>query len=326
MITSVSSVLVANTACPSSYSDIDSLNDGEIALFDENKQVITSADDAADAAAVYVGVCRGTMEVVNPSTQELETKAMIEFSHKIEKNRISYVFQAYSAPVQEVLTFDFSSATIVVGHRYVLRIVYKDLYEHPGQFTHTYETIAESDSASDLCDAFAKLINKHPGRRVNVSSASGVLTLTAKEKNDNEGVYPINEYTIVNMEGVVYTTIPGALLSNIPDSVPGLEITKTDGDPGKGYWKQVRDREMRTAGYKGEVMIDAYPATLPKRYVQENGEYDYVIVENYNKYLSPDNQYVKSTPMMTEVYVTSGSLESSAFMTYLKAFVTGTTE
>lgn len=326
MITRVSSVMIANAACPSGYTNNEALNAGEVALFDENKKLITSAADAAAAHSVYVGVCDGSMTVINPQTGAAESKKQISFSNEIQKGKVSYVFQAYSAPTEEKIEFDFSGATIVIGHRYVLRIVYKDMYEHPGQFTHTYEVTASTATAQDLCDAFAKQINKHPGRRVSVSSASNKLTLTALAKDDNEGVYSINEYSTVVMEATIYTTIPGSLLSNIPESVPGLTQTKTAGNPGKGYWKQVRDREMRCMGYKGHVFTDAYPVIEQKRNVVEGNTYDYIIIENDNKYLSPDNQYVKSTPLTTELYVKSGSLESSLFTKCLKAFVTGVTE
>ena len=326
MITRVGSVMIANAACPSGYTNAEALNEGEVALFNENKEVITSAEDAAAATKVFVGVCEGKMNVNNPSTGAVEQKSQILFSNEIQKGHTSYVIQNYAAPVEEKIELDFAAATIVTGHRYVLRIVYKDLYEHPGQFTHTYEVIAQSATAQDLCDAFAKQINKHPNRRVTVTSVSNKLTLTAMPKDDNEGVYSINEYSTVVMEAIIYTTIPGALLSNIPENVPGLEITKTNGNPGKGYWKQVRDREMRNLGYRGHVFIDAYPVIEPKRYVKEGETYDYITIENDNKYLSCDNQYVKSTPLTTEVYVKSGSLASSAFASYLKAFVTGITE
>ena len=327
MITRVDSVMIANAACPASYSTVDALNAGEVALFDENKKILTDGTKSAAANSVYVGVCKGTMKVVNPQTGALEDKKEIEFSNEIQKGKnLNSVMQAYSAPVQEKIEFNMASAEIVIGHRYVLRIVYKDLYEAPGQFTHTYEVSAQTETPQDLCDAFAKQINAHKNRRVSVTSSGNKLTLTALEKDDNEGVYSINEYTVVCMEASIYVTIPGALLSNVPASVPGMTMTKTNGNPGKGYWKQVRDREMRSMGYKGHVFTDAYPVIEQKRNVQEGTTYDYLTIENDNAYLSCDNQYVKSTPLTTEVYVKSGSLSSSQFYKNLKSFISGTAE
>ena len=326
MITRVDTVLVANAACPPSYSTNEALNAGEVALFDENKNVIADGEAAIAANAVYIGVCKGTMKVVNPSTGALEDKKQIEFSNKIQKNKkVNCVLQTYVAPTQDTIKIDLTNAALVIGHRYVIRIIYKDIYEHVGQFTHTYEAIAKTTTASDLVNEFVKIINNHPGRRV-TASATGTnnsITLTALEKDDNEGLYSINDYSTVSMEAVFYYTIPGALLSNVPTTVTGATITKTQGTPGKGYWKQVRDREKYNAGYKGHIFIDAYPMIIQKHVVKEGETYDYLTIENDNDYLSPDNQYVKSTPLTTELYVKSGSLSASRFYKNLKSFISG---
>lgn len=324
MITRVNTVLVANATCPSSFTAVESLTEGQAALFNENKQIIKSEAEAAAANALYIGVCQGTMKVVNPTSGALEDKKMIEYSNKIEKSSyLNYTVNNYEAPAAESIEINLASATIVAGHRYVLRIVYKDLYEAPGQFTHTYEVIATSATAQDLCNAFAKQINRHPNRRITVNPASNKLVLTAMEKDDNEGVNSINEYSIVSMEASLYTTIPGALLSNQPEAVPGVTIEKTAGKAGKGYWKQVRDAEIRNMGYKGHVFTGAYPEVEQDKKVNPTNTYDTLVIENDNKYLSPDNQYVKTTPLTTTLYVKAGTLSSSNFVKYVKAFATG---
>lgn len=328
MITRVDTVLVANAACPASYTTVDALTEGQVALFDENKNIIKDATTAVDANAVYVGVCREKMDVVNPSTGALEQKNRIEFSNKIQKNKkINCVLQTYVAPTEDKVVINLTNAALVIGHRYVIRIIYKDIYEHVGQFTHTYEYVATTETAQDMANEFVKIINKHPGRRVTASTTGSdkSITLTAMAKDDNEGLYSINDYSTVNMEVVFYYTIPGALLSNVPTAVSGATITKTQGTPGKGYWKQVRDREKYNAGYKGHVFIDAYPMIIQKHVVEEGTTYDYLTIENDNSYLSPDNQYVKTTPLTTEVYVKSGSLSASQFYKNLKAFISGET-
>lgn len=324
MITRVSNILVANAACPASYTNDSALNAGEIALFDENGKMLIDKATAAKANQVMIGLCKGTMKVANPSTGALEDKKNIEFTNRIQKGSIiSNVLTEYTAPTLAKIEFDLTSATIVIGHRYVLRIVYKDLYEAPGQFTHTYETLAATTTNTDLIDAFVKQINAHPNRRVTASKSGNKLVLTALDKDDNEGVNSINEYTIVSMDASLYVTIPGALLSNVPESVPGVTVTKTEGTPGKGFWKQVRDREMRTMGYKGHVFTDAYPVIEQDKMVDPSITYDSLVIEHDTAYLSPDNQYVKKAPITVELYVKSGSLESSKFMQNLTAFITG---
>lgn len=323
MITRVDSVMIGKK-CPASYTTVDALNVGEVALFDENRALIKDQDDALKASTIYVGVCTGDMTVTIPNDPS-STKKVVEYSNAIQKaSKPSYVMGDYKAPVAEKIEIDLTNAKPVIGHRYVLRIVYKDLYEAPGQFTHTYETVATSEVANDLCNALLKKINKHANRRVTATFANHKLTLTAMPKDDNEGVYSLNEYSVVSMEASLYVTIPGALLSNVPEAVAGVTIKKTAGHPGKGFWKQVRDMEVRMLGYKGHVFTDAYPIIEPKRFVTEGATYDYFTIENDNLYLSPDNQYIKTTPLTTEVYVEHAEEnKTSVFAKALDSFITG---
>lgn len=316
MQTSVHSVLIGK-ACPASFTNVDALREGDVALFDQNRALITTAAAAADATSLYIGVVGKKMDV--NGTQ----KNTVEYSNEIKRaGHPSAVIGAYTAPVQEKIVITLTNASIVAGNRYVLRIVYKDIYEHPGQFTHTYEVFATSATASDLATAFKDKINAHKNRRVTASASAAVLTLTAMERDDNEGVNSINDYLTVNMEATLYTTLPGALLSNYPESVPGATIEKTEGNPGKGYWKQVRDAEVRYMGYKGIVYTDAYPVIAQERKTVEDAEYDYAIIECQNPYLSNDNQYIKNTPITVEVYCPG--LEGSAIIEAgIKNFIAG---
>lgn len=49
MITSVHTVLIGKS-CPSSYSTVDALKAGEVALFDQNKAILKTAAEAAKQA------------------------------------------------------------------------------------------------------------------------------------------------------------------------------------------------------------------------------------------------------------------------------------
>jgi hypothetical protein len=204
-----------------------------------------------------------------------------------------------------------TNATIVVGHRYVLRVLYKDIEANNFQFTHTYEVYAESNEAQKLAEAFVKKINAHKNRRIQAKNAAAVLTLTAMVKN---------EYSVVDMEVSLYHTIPGALLANQPEAVSGATIAKTPGNPGKGFWKQVRDAEVRYMGYKGHVFTGAYPEVEQARKVVEGTSYDYAVIENDNLYLSNDNQYIKTTPLTTEVYCPSmvNSIVDKGIQSFIK--------
>lgn len=304
MITSVHTVLIGKE-CPASYTTVDALNAGEVALFDQNKAILRTAAEAAKASSLYVGVAGEKINVTMPDGNVAQ-KANIEFSNEIQKSsKPSAVIGQHVEPTQDKVVITLTNATIVAGHRYVLRVLYKDIEANSFQFTHTYEVYAESNEAQKLAEAFVKKINAHKNRRIQAENAAAVLTLTAMVKDDNEGVYSLNEYSVVDMEVSLYHTVPGALLANQPEAVSGATIAKTPGNPGKGFWKQVRDAEARYMGYKGHVFTGAYPEVEQARKVVEGTSYDYAVIENDNLYLSNDNQYIKTTPLTTEVYCPS---------------------
>lgn len=319
MITSVHTVLIGKK-CPASYTTVDALNAGEVALFDQNKAILKTAAEAAKASSLYVGVAGEKINVTMPNGNVAQ-KANIEFSNEIQKSsKPSAVIGQHVEPTQDEVVITLTNATIVAGHRYVLRVLYKDIEANNFQFTHTYEAYAESNEAQKLAEAFVKKINAHKNRRIQAENAAAVLTLTAMVKDDNEGVYSLNEYSVVDMEVSLYHTVPGALLANQSEAVSGATIAKTPGNPGKGFWKQVRDAEVRYMGYKGHVFTGAYPEVEQARKVVEGTSYDYAVIENDNLYLSNDNQYIKTTPLTTEVYCPSmvGSIVDKGIQSFIK--------
>lgn len=312
MITSVDTVMVGKVA-PASYTDVAALADGAVALFDQNRALITTAANAVNAASLYIGV---------------KHNGVIEYSNEIQKNsKPEMVYGSYTAPVNAVATITLTSATITAGNRYVIRILYKDIEAAQLQFTHTYEVIATSSTAADLVSAFANKINAHSNRRVNASASAAVLTLTAMDKDDNEGMNSINEYSIVDMQVSLYETNPAKFISNIPAAVSGAVIAVTVGNPGKGLWKQIRDAENRQAGAKQYLSRGAYPEMFTTHYVVEGQTYDCITIGCDNEYLSCDNQYIKNTPIAIELYVNAGQLAPGAGDSIVKkgieAFITG---
>ena len=322
MITSVHTVLIG-TKCPTSYTTADALNAGEVALFDQNRAILKTAAEAAKASSLYVGVAGPKINVTMPNGTVAQ-KANIEFSNEIQKSsKPSAIIGNNVEPTQDEVVVTLSNAIVVAGHRYVLRVLYKDIEANNFQFTHTYEVYAESDKAQKLAEAFVKKINAHKNRRIQAQNTTAVLTLTAMVKDDNEGVYSLNEYSVVDMEVSLYHTIPGALLANQPEAVAGATIVKTPGNPGRGFWKQVRDAEVRYMGYKGHVFTGAYPEVEQARKVVEGTKYDWAVIENDNLYLSNDNQYIKTTPLTTEVYCPS--MVDSIVDKGIRSFIKGET-
>ena len=296
MFTKPSQVIIGKKV---SIADINSLAVGDITVVDENMKAATAPDNAS---ALYIGVCTGKEEITLPNGSVSEVSIM-KWSDRIQKeSKPSFAGGEYVPPTNAKIEIDLTDAEIVKGHRYVLRVLYKDMNIANFQFTHTYEHVATSEAADDLGNALLQKINKHANRRVNATYAGSKLTLTAKDKDYDNAVDSLDEYSIVSMDASLYVTIPGALLSNQPEKVIGVEINKTEGNPGKGFWKQVRDAELRAMGYRGIVKTGAYPSIEQERMVTKGAQYNYINIENDNLYLSPDNQYIKTTPVMTEIY------------------------
>ena len=292
MITRVDNVIIGNSVTENAWT---SATEGQIVIVDEQFK----PTDGREVNALYIGVCTGVDENGNK---------IIKWSDRIQKeSNPRFTFAEHEAPSAAKIEINLTNAEIVKGHRYVLRILYKDIEVANLQFTHTYEVIATSELVDDLGNAFLKKINAHANRRVNAAYAGSKLTLTAKDKNYDNSVNSIDEYSIVSMDASLYVTIPGALLSNQPEKVVGAEIVKTEGNPGVGFWKQIRDMERRAMGYKGHVFTGAYPSVEQEMMTVKNAEYSLFIIENDNLYLSPDNQYIKTTPCRTIVCITDES-------------------
>ena len=97
MITRVDTVLIGKN-CPESYTNIDSLAAGDVALFDENKVLIKSAAEAVKASAVYIGVCDKKVNITLPNGNPA-SKNVFEYSNIIQKaSKPSYVIGEYEDP------------------------------------------------------------------------------------------------------------------------------------------------------------------------------------------------------------------------------------
>ena len=319
MLQKVNKVLIAKTA-PSSYTTVDALVDGDIALFNENKVIVKSATEAEAATALYIGVCVGKEDVYDQEGTK-STKSVINYSMPIQKG--SKPSTKFVDKAEDKVVITATDVTPEVGHRYVLRIVYNDIHEAPGQFTHTYEVIAKTTNATDLITSFKNKINNHKQARVVATSSAAVLTLTAKEIPYNQGITLDAGYCQVSMDVFMWKTIPSGLLSNVMYPISNLTIAKTQGTPGRGNAYIVRDRENWNLGYEGiQYRANAiYPYIAPEFRSDLSAKYDTLTLEWDNLYLSNDNQYIKTTPLSAEIYVNKDEISSSAFETALKAFV-----
>lgn len=301
---------------------------GDIIMFDANGAIIDTEQKAADATEMKLGLVTGqTRDYVNPQDGAVKQVKVIKYTNLIPKNSIrTYNEFVYKAASEDKIVIAFNSFVPVIGNRYVLRIIYKDLYEHPGQFTHTYEVIANTATLKDLVEAFANQINKDNRRRVVATEDDSNLTLTALPKDDNEGKESINIYTQVSMEAVIYYTNPSATGFASKNKYPleGVTVTKTPGTPGKGNAKIIRDREQAALSYRGITNRTWWPVIKPELNVNLSTQYDGAIIEFEPEHRTAEDGFRK-TKQSVEVYAdhNTTALAASMIGKQIKAFVTG---
>ena len=127
MFTKPSQVLIGTEV---NIADWKKLTAGQITVVDENFKPATAP---ANAKSLYIGVCTGEDENGNK---------IVKWSDRIQKaSKPAYAVNAAEDPAPATIEIDLSGVTPVVGHRYVLRVLYKDMNIANFQFTHTGRNI-----------------------------------------------------------------------------------------------------------------------------------------------------------------------------------------
>lgn len=300
---------------------------GDILMFDANGALISTEAAAAAAGSVKFGLVTDKVQNYIDDNGASQAIKVIKYSNLIPASSIAnYNKFSYAASSEDVITFTFTGVTPVIGNRYVLRVIYRDLYEHPGQFTHTYEVIARTATLSDLIDAFAKQVNKDTRSRCLATKTATTLILTALPKNDNEGKESINIYTQVNMEAVMYYTNPSAtgFASKNKYAIAGLASAKTPGSAGKGNPKLIRDREQAALSNKGILNRTWFPVIKPELAVDLSKSYDGFVIEFEPEHRTAEDGFRK-TKQSVEVYMeNSAAIATTMIGKLTAAFVTRT--
>lgn len=270
--------------------------EGTLYFFDSKKNFIAStAAKTAFAAGqpIFVGT-------------KVNADGEFYLSDKITKDKIeSITKEATRAKANSQATITFPT-TPTVGKRYVLRIAYNDVTEMPIQFTQSFDIIANATngaSATTLAAAFEAAINSKTtsaGRnaRVTASANAGVLTLTAKDITIDDKVDTLYEFHAIDIQDVTLTC----------DGVAAYTAkTVAAADAGVGYWKVVRDIEKRALGYRGSMFFNdcRWNQLTGTQMVEKGKAYDVVDILYNNDYRSADNQFIKSTPLQTTIFIDS---------------------
>lgn len=281
------------------------LADGEIVVLDKNFKVLTAGATIADSDTIYI--CQGTdvtYDYTNEQGTAVSTNRKILLSDPIEGAKVrKYVGTSYDAKSEQVDTYTLTGLTPVVGTEYFIRIVYKDMNEHPGQFTQTYRVVATDALLATLVVALCAKVNAHTGRRVNATTNNATtVVLTGRTiPGCTTSVNDIEEFRMVEFDSFInYIDSDGNWTENTATAPAPV---RTVADYGAGTWELIRDMEKRALPYRGVTNFTMFPVLLPTVRVVLSETYDTIVIEHDKSYTSPDNQYVKQAPLTTVIAI-----------------------
>lgn len=283
---------------------------GEIVVLNKNKTVLAAGATIADSDTIFiVQSTADTFTYTDKAGTAVTGSRKIIMSGPIVGAKVKkYEGEAYSAKSEMTATIDFTGLTPVVGTEYVIRLVYKDINEHPGQFTQTYRYVSTTATLSVWLTALVAKINAHSGRRVIASEASSTdLILTAREIPECcSTINDLDKFSMVNFIVQANYVTSANVWATIPST--STTVTYVALNHGSGNWEQIRDLENETLGYRGVTNITQFPVIKPTKEVVLNATYEMIVIEHEVPYQSPDNQYVKDAPQTTALaFVTPSS-------------------
>lgn len=326
MLTRVTKVLVGkDIARTSSLSDdyafggsSAKIAEGEMFVADKNKNLLTAGATIADTDTIYIGVGLGTTMTYSNTQGTSITARRIRWSDPIEGKLVKgWYKEDYSAKAEKVLTLGAISDTIVLGREYVLRIVYKDIPEHPGQFTKTYRYTATNTDAEDTFDGLRAAVNKDADRRITVSGTT-TLIVTGKEIPECcTGLNDIDKFSMVDFDVYLnYVDNDGHW-----QTVTSTQTLTTALSYGSGNWEQIRDLEKASLGYLGITNQTQFPVNQPDFLTVVDETYNLLVIEHDKSYQSPDNQYAKQTALSTVLAIADGASQTADVLNALNPWM-----
>lgn len=283
--------------------------EGEIVILDKDMKVMAAGATIADSDYIYIA--EGTSETYNytgPTGVAVTSARRIEISDPIYGKYVqSYEGRSYTAKAEQTTSIILAATTFTVGTEYIIRLIYKDVQEHPGQFTHDYRYIATATAVDTVGAAIAAVINAHTGRRVQATYTSGTneLLLTALPIPEcTTSVNDIDEFSMVEFDTVFnYVDSSGNWQTWAVTST-----TVTAAVKGVGNWEQVRDVEKIALSYKGITNRTKFPVIKPDMRTSASATYDVISIEHNRPYVSSDDLNPSFAPQLIQMflYVDSG--------------------
>jgi hypothetical protein len=286
------------------------LADGEIVVLDKNKNVLAAGATIADSDTIFI--CLGvteTFDYTNEAGSAVTGARRLEFSDPIKGANVkTYNGMAHVVKAEGTATIDFTGLTPVIGTEYIIRIIYKDIKEHPGQFTQTYRYVSTTATLSTWLTAVVAKINAHVGRRIQATEASNTdLILTGKEISDcSTALTDIDKFSMVDFVVTAnYVSVTAGVTYGYQYVIPSTSttVTYTVTTYGSGNWEQVRDLEKAAKAYLGNTNKTHFPVLEKVFETVVDETYDILVIEHNNPYLAPNNQGYEVAQATTQIIV-----------------------
>jgi hypothetical protein len=287
--------------------------DGEILVLDKNKSVLAAGATVADSDTIFIAQATSkTFDYTNELGTAVTGARELIFSDPIQGKLVrSYKGMSYAAAVEGSVAYVLTALhPVVLGREYIIRLVYTDMEEYPGQFTQTYRytaTAADVLAIDTFGAAFAAKINGHSGRRVQATYTAGTDTLliTAKAVPGNA----IDGYKQVTFKS--YFNYVDANTRWAPVTVTSTTVVATD--PGSGTYAIVRDMELQQLPYRGVTNFTAFPIITPLLSSVSGSYYDLIVIEHDREYMSPGINTFQQTSLTTVLALATASNGNNAY-------------
>lgn len=306
--------------------------EGEIFVLDKNKNVLTAGMTAADSDTIYIAEVTGiTQTYANEAGTSISSKKVLMSDPIKAADVINYNGRTYVAKAEETAVFTLIGTT--AGRETIVRIVYKDMKEHPGQFTQSYRFFESGVAATDAT-ALAKLINNDSRSRVTATPSTAQITLTAKAiPGCTTALTDIDKFSMVNFEVFIYY-IDTASVKPYGQRVD-YNLTITYGNTadlsgtnskscnyGSGNWEQVRDAEKYViANQFGPTNFTHFPVIVPTFRTVKSTTYNTINIDSNISFLTPDNGYNKKAKVSTKLFLPVSASQTANILAALNPWM-----
>jgi hypothetical protein len=268
------------------------LADGEVVVLDKDMKILVAGATISDTDTIYIIQGTGdTYAYADADGTAVTGVRRFVVSDPIEGALVkSWKGVSYATKAEQVSSYVITGMTPVVGTEYIIRIVYKDLKEHPGQFTQTYRYVSTTATLDTFGAAIVAKITAHAGSRVTATYTSGTDTIAITGKAIPEcttALTDIDKFSQVEFDLFFnYVTSTGDW-AEWPVTTPTVVAT-TALEHGQGTWEQVRDLEKAQKGYRGFTNRTTFPVKEPTTYTVKDETYDLLVIESDKSYESSD--------------------------------------